>query len=145
MNFEEMAVFEQQGISNTGISNSLTLNPYNSHEVVKFNSVKSVVVKKGDTYEMLAQELGLSDWELYKFNDQRPGYQPVINEIVYIKPKKGKSSKDKLTHKVKQGESMHYISQMYGIKLKPLYKRNRMKAGQQPKPGMVINLRKKRR
>ncbi len=94
---------------------------------------------------MLAQELGLSGWELYKFNDQRLGYRPIPNEIVYVKPKKGKTSKNNLTHKVQQGESMHFISQMYGIKLKPLYKRNGMSAGQQPKPGTIINLRKKKK
>ncbi len=144
MTFNEMASFEQQTVSN-GLSKSLTLNPYNQHEVVKFNGIKSVVVRKGDTYEMIAQELGLSDWELYKFNDQRPGYRPVPNEVVYVKSKKSKASKSNLSHKVQQGESMHFISQMYGIKLKPLYKRNGMKAGQQPKAGQIIQLRKKKK
>ena len=144
MSFNELATFEQQTVG-TGISKSMTLNPYNQHDLVKFNGIKAVVVQAGDTYEMIAQELGLSDWELYKFNDQRPGYRPVPNEIVYVKPKKNKASKNKLTHKVGQGETMHYISQMYGIKLKPLYKRNRMKAGQQPRPGTTIQLRNRRK
>lgn len=144
MKYEELAAFEQQRVS-TSVSNNLTLNPYNSHEIIKFNGVKSVVIRQGDTYEMLAQELDLGDWELYKFNDHRPGYRPVANEIVYIQTKKNKSSKDKLTHQVKQGESMHYISQMYGIKLKPLYKRNKMKAGQEAKIGQIVYLRKKQK
>lgn len=144
MSYEEIAVFEQQSISNTNVSNSLTFAHYQEHKITKFNGVKSVVTRKGDTYEMLAQELELSDWELYKFNDQRPGHRPVTNEVVYIQAKKSKTPKDKLSHKVQQGESMHYISQMYGIKLKPLYKRNGMKSGQQPKAGTIINLRKKK-
>jgi len=143
MNYQELMVFEQQSVSKE-VSNSLVLNAYKAHKVQKFNKVKSVVARKGDTYEMLAQELGLNDWELYKFNDQNPGYRPVVNEIVYIQAKKRKSSKKKPTHRVQQGESMHYISQMYGIKLKPLYKRNRMKAGEQPKPGQIIYLRGKK-
>jgi LysM repeat protein len=143
MNYQELAVFEQQSVSQ-GVSNSLTLNPYNTHKVVKFNGIKSVVARKGDTYEMLAQEFGLSDWELYKFNDQRAGYRPVPNEVIYIQAKKGKASKTNVTHRVQQGESMHFISQMYGVKLKPLYKRNGMKAGQQPNPGQIVYLRNKR-
>ncbi|MEN8117567.1 MAG: glucosaminidase domain-containing protein [Bacteroidota bacterium] len=143
ISYEELALFEQKKIGNTGVSNSLTINPYNSHKVIKFNGVKSVVTREGDTYEILAQELGLNDWELYKFNDQRSGYRPVINEVVYIQPKKSKPKKNKPTHKVSVGESMHYISQMYGIKLKPLYKRNRMKPGQNPVVGQIIYLRKK--
>jgi len=39
------------------------------------------------------------------------------------------------------GETMHYISQMYGIKLKPLYKLNRMKIGEQPQTEQIIHLR----
>lgn len=143
--FQELAAADHSNITNNGVSTTLTLNPYNSHKVVKFNGLKSVVVREGDTFEMLAQELGLTDWELYKFNDHRPGYRPVTNEVVYIQLKKTKASKNKLIHRVQQGESMHFISQMYGIKLKSLYKRNRMRAGQQPQAGQIINLRKRKR
>lgn len=145
IDYNELAKFEQQSVKNTSSSSSLSINNYTAHEIKKFNGVKSVVVRKGETYEMIAQELGLNGWELYKYNDQRAGYRPVPNEIVYIKSKKKRASKDKLTHRVQTGESMHFISQMYGIKLKALYKRNRMKAGQQPKAGQIINLRSKRR
>ena len=145
MDYQELAAFEQKSIGKKGVSNELTLNPYNSHVVVKINRVKSVVARSGDTYEIIAQELGLSDWELYKFNDQPAGYRPVQNEVVYIQPKKNKTKKDKTNHRVQQGESMHYISQMYGIKLKPLYQRNRMKPGQQPKAGKLIYLHKKQK
>lgn len=144
MSYREMAKFEQESVSNI-FSNSLSLNSTNRHEIIKFNRVKSVVSRTGDTYEMLAQELGLKTWELYRFNDQAKGYRPVANEIVYIKPKKKKASKNSITYKAQQGESMHYISQMYGIKLKPLYKRNGMKPGQQAKPGQTIYLREKKK
>lgn len=145
MSFDELAVFEQKSMGNEGISNELTINPYNSHEIVRFNRVKAVVARQGDTYETLAQQFDMDGWELYKYNDHRPGYRPIPNEVVYLQPKKTKAAKDKLTHRVQEGESMHYISQMYAIKLKPLYKRNRMKAGQQPRPGQIINLRKKKK
>jgi len=140
MTFNEMPAFEQRSMGNPGISNTLTINSYQSHDIVKMNSVKAVVIRKGDTFEMLAQEFGLNDWELYKFNDQRAGYRPVPNEIVYIQPKKNKS-KGKATHRVQEGESMHYISQVYGIKLKPLCRRNKMNPGQMPQAGQIIKLR----
>ncbi|MCY1721668.1 glucosaminidase domain-containing protein [Prolixibacteraceae bacterium Z1-6] len=140
MSYQELAVFEQQSVSKR-ISNSTSIKPYSSHKVVKVNGINAVVIRKGETYEMLAQEFNINDWELYKFNDQRAGYQPVPNEVVYIQAKNSKS-KTKLAHRVGQGESMHFISQMYGIRLKPLYRRNKMKAGQQPKPGQTIYLRK---
>jgi hypothetical protein len=40
---------------------------------------------------------------------------------------------------------MRSISQLYGIKLKSLYKKNNMKAGEEPKEGDVLFMRKKKR
>jgi len=142
MNYDELMVYEQKKIGNSGISNSLTIDPFRTHEVVKRNRVKSVIARKGDTYEVLAQQFGLKDWEIYRFNDQPPGYVPQPNEVVYIQRKKRRASKVKTTHTIQEGETMHYLSQLYGIRLKPLYFRNRMKIGQQPHPGQIIFLRK---
>lgn len=140
ISYEELMAFEQKKMGSEGFSNSLSINAFQSHEIIKRNRVKSVVARKGDTYEVIAQELGLKNWVLYKYNDQSAGYRPRQNEIVYIQPKKRKTKKDKPTHRVESGDSMHYISQLYGIKLKPLYKRNRMKVRQQPPTGHIIYL-----
>ena len=123
------------------ISKTLTINAYRSHEIMKVNRVKAVAIREGDTFEMLAQEFGLNDWEIYKYNDRNPGYRPIPNEIVYIQPKKNKTPRGLETHRVQDGESMHYISQMYGIKLNALNKRNNMKPGQEPAIGQIIHLR----
>jgi hypothetical protein len=105
-----------------------------------------VVAKEGDTYEILAEEFGIKAWELYNFNDQPEGYRPQKNEIIYIEAKHKKASRrGELTHRVNSGETMHYISQLYGLKLKPLYRRNGMKYGQEPRTEEVIFLRNKRR
>ncbi|SHF73974.1 Flagellum-specific peptidoglycan hydrolase FlgJ [Mariniphaga anaerophila] len=127
-----------------GISNKLVINPYGGRQIIKINDLKAVVAREGDTYEILAQSLGIETWELYKFNDHGAGYRPQPNEVVYIETKHRKASKDKLYHTASQGETMHFISQMYGLKLKPLYRRNRMKPGEQPQAGEVIYLHKKR-
>lgn len=145
ISMDEMAAFEQKRIGNKGISNSLTINPYRSHEVIKINGINAVVVQKGDTYQTIAEELDKQDWELYRLNDLPKGYVPQPNEVIYIHAKKRKAPKGKDTHTVEAGETMHYISQMYGIRLKPLYTRNRMKRGTQPTPGQVLNLRKKKK
>lgn len=142
--FDELAVFEQKTVSTKSKPNSLTLTHYQTHKVHKVNGIKAVVTRSNDTYEMLAQELGIGDWELYKFNDQSAGYRPVANEVVYIKAKKRKS-KTQASHKVEAGETMHYLSQRYGIKLKSLYRLNKTKAGREPKPGTVVYLQKIKR
>ena len=46
-------------------------------------------------------------------------------DIIYLKSKKKKASKPYTVYVVKDGDSMHGISQKYGIRLKNLYKMNR--------------------
>jgi LysM repeat protein len=142
--FSPMAVYEQQQISNPGISNSVTINPFNSHKKIKINSIDAVVARKGDSYEIIAQELGINAWELYRYNDRTEGYRPQPNEVIYIQSKKNRAAKKHSTHTVARDETMHYISQLYGIKLKPLLRRNRMSPSQEPNQGDIIYLRKRK-
>jgi hypothetical protein len=143
VDMNELNAYHQKKIGRKGISSTLSIDPFQSHKIVKRNRVKSVLARRGDTYEIIAQQLGLKDWVLYKYNNQPAGYQPKEYEVVYIQPKKKKTKKDKLTHRVSAGETMHYISQLYGIKLNPLYRRNRIKAKQKLATGEVIYLRKR--
>jgi len=143
ISYDELITYELADMGSEGVSNSLSINAFQARKIEKRNRVKSVVVGKGDTYEIIAQRLDVKNWVLYKYNDQSAGYRPRENEIVYIKPKKNKTKKDKLTHLVETGDSMHYISQLYGIKLSPLYRRNQIKKGQQPKVGQIIYLHKR--
>lgn len=143
--FKKLSASEKSKLNSNISSNRLTINPYQSHQITKRNGVKSIVVKEGDTYELIAQELDIKSWVLCKYNDQPKGYQPQTNEIIYVEAKNRKAPKGVLTHRVQANETMHYISQMYGIKLKPLYKRNRMKKGEQPQIGEEIFLRNKKK
>jgi hypothetical protein len=47
-------------------------------------------------------------------------------------------------HTVEEGETMYQISQMYGIKLRKLLQMNLMQPGDEPHPGDVIHLRRKK-
>ena len=130
--------------ANTRISDKMIINPFIGRKVIKVNNLEAVVARDGDTFEILSQALGLESWELYNFNDQPAGYRPQPNEVVYIEPKSRQASKNQQFHITSEGETMHFISQMYGLKLKPLYRRNRMKPGEQPQTGEVVYLRKQR-
>ncbi len=138
-----LASFEQRQIGNDNTV-GLTINPFHTRKVELRNGLKSVVVRPGDSFETIAQEFDMKSWELYKFNDYRSIYRPQVNEIIYIQPKKSKTAKNQLTYKAEAGETMHYISQMFGIKLKPLLRRNKMRTGEQPQIGQLIQLRKKK-
>ena len=146
MTNEQLASLKHSKPRKKEVMNNLVINPYQSHPITMRNNLKTVVVNEGDTYEILAQEFGIKAWELYKFNDHPEGYIPLKNEIVYIEAKHRKAGrKGMLTHRVEAGETMHYISQLYGLKLKPLYKRNKMKTGEEPHTEEIIFLRNNRR
>ena len=143
---EQLMTYNSKKLKTKEVINNLFINPYQSHPITKRNNLKTVVAKEGDTYEILAQELGIKAWELYNFNDQPEGYRPQKNEIVYIEAKNRKAGRHgELTHRVNPGETMHYISQVYGLKLNPLYRRNGIKYGEEPQTEEVIYLRNKRR
>jgi hypothetical protein len=139
VSYDQLIVAEAPVYSKS-VSGTLSVNPFQSPQIVKRNNLKSVVARNGDTYEIIAQATGKKAWELYKFNDQPNGYRPQNNEVVYIEAKHRKALKGADTHKVEPAETMHYISQLYGIKLKPLYKRNRMRFGEQPRTEQIIYL-----
>ncbi|HKJ41517.1 MAG TPA: glucosaminidase domain-containing protein [Sunxiuqinia sp.] len=120
------------------------INPYQTRKVVLRNGLKSIVVKKGDTFEKIAQEFDLKDWEIYAYNDYEKGQQPRENEILYIEPKHRRADKSHKTHRFEKDDTMHFLAQRYGIKLHRLYRLNRMKAGEKPDVGDIIYLRKKK-
>ncbi|MEN6454102.1 MAG: glucosaminidase domain-containing protein [Prolixibacteraceae bacterium] len=135
---KQLGRFNQEGIAGT---NHPLVNPYQTQNVVLRNNLKTIVVRAGDTMESIAQQFNLKAWQIYQYNDYKYGRQPVENEILYLEPKSRKAAKGYETHVLEGGESMHYVSQAYGIKLKPLLKRNRLNKGETPPAGTVIYLR----
>ncbi len=106
------------------------------------NGLPAIMAKPGETPEQLAARYNLDVAQIYKYNDIAKGEQINPGEIIYLKPKKRRS--DEVSHTVKSGESMRDISQMYGIRMKHLYKLNKLTPGQEAAVGEVINLRDKR-
>lgn len=112
--------------------------------VVKLhNHIKYVKVKKGDTYYRITQDFDMNLWQIFKYNDLNESDVLKIGDIIYLQPKKNKA-KVKF-HTAKKGETMRDISQFYGVKLKKLYKKNRMFMGTQPNEGDKIYLKSKKR
>ncbi|MDB4107595.1 LysM peptidoglycan-binding domain-containing protein [Bacteroidia bacterium] len=114
-------------------------------ELVVGESVNGVPVKtakEGETVASIASENYVKDRHIRKWNDLHDDAEIKTGEIVYLKPKRRRGSEEK--HIVTEGEDMREISQTYGIKLKQLYKKNRMEKGTEPKEGEVIYMQKKR-
>lgn len=104
------------------------------------NSSVFVVAKPGDTYASMAGKLKVSERKLRKYNDVDKVYEPLEGEAVYVKTKSSRALNGKLLHTVTEGETMHSISQKYGIKLSSLLKLNRRPADASLLPGTQIRL-----
>lgn len=109
------------------------------------NRIEYILTQAGDTPEALRREMGLYRNELYRYNDLFRGVKLEPGTIIYLQPKRRKAAFGKEIHVVEVGQTMYDISQMYGVKLKYLYRRNHMMEGEQPLEGTEIYLRKKKR
>ena len=93
-------------------------------EILKSNGLLYVIARDGDTFKSLSKELGVSKRKIRKYNDLYKEYTFKEGDIVYLQKKRSKATKGYSFHTTKKGESLYKISQIYGIKIKSLYKLN---------------------
>jgi LysM repeat protein len=98
----------------------------NPHQVLIANGLAYVVARDGDTFQLLGGEFDINWKKLAKYNDLQRDYTLEEGDIIYLKEKNKNTVADVIYHEVREGDSMHTISQMYGVRLKTLYKLNRM-------------------
>jgi len=109
--------------------------------VMENNKLRYIVVRDGDTREKLEEEFQLLHWELPKYNELSSDFTITAGQILYLQPKREKAESGKEFHNTAAGDTMYLISQQYGIKLKSLYKMNRMQEDSVPQAGSVLWLR----
>lgn len=93
-----------------------------------YNDNYYVIAKKGETFKSLGKELGISGRKLAKYNERDKRETLDDGDVIYLKKKRNKAEQNfkNRPHTVKAGESMYSIAQKYGIRLKSLYKKNRL-------------------
>ena len=117
-----------------------TLILYNLLELLFLLKQKTVKSKNRTPLE-IAVDYDVNYTLLLKYNDINAEDFFKADQNVFLQPKRFNGSKKK--YMVKPGDSMWEISQMFGIKLNHLYKKNLMNIGEQPKPGETIYLKRK--
>jgi len=105
------------------------------------NGKKLLIAVKGDTFNKYAKEFGLYLWQLYKYNDIDRDYVLKVGDIVYLEKKRRKADKKHTLHKVTEGQTIHSISQLYGVRESRIYKMNNLPKGTQVAAGKVLKLR----
>lgn len=110
------------------------------HSVYHNNGSQFVIAAQGDTYASIARAFSVSPKNIYAFNDVAQGTELRAGEMVYIRRKSKRSENGKLIHSAKEGETMHAISQMYGIRLGNLISINRRPKNSEVREGQQIRL-----
>ena len=114
----------------------------NPHQPYIANGLVYVVVRSGDSWKGISKEFDISQKKLRKYNDLYKGYALQVGDILYLEEKNKRASKEHIVHVLRAGESMHSISQKYGIRLKNLYKLNKMDPEDMaPETGTILRLR----
>lgn len=109
--------------------------------VYKTNGLIYIYAKENDSFDQIASSLGFSIKEIKKYNEVPEDFPLQKGDIVYLEKKKKKADKPRYDHVVEIGESMHSISQKYGIQVKSLYKMNKKEKDYIPEEGDVLKLR----
>ena len=108
---------------------------------IDINKRKTILATRDDNLKSLAMKAGLTQKRFKKFNDlEKDEIKP--GQFYYTKKKRNRSSIR--YHVTQYNETLWDISQRYGVKLKKLYKKNRMDKNEKVKPGRLIWLRQTR-
>lgn len=113
------------------------------HPIHIYNKNYFLQARKGDTFESIGKEIGISGKKIAKYNERDYRDRLEENEIIWLKKKQKKADKayEGRRHLVKAGESMYTIAQYYGIRLKSLYKMNHLKPDYQLRIGDELRVR----
>jgi LysM repeat protein len=111
------------------------------HQPYKTHGLVYVIAVEGDTYASIAEEFGFKEKDLLKYNEVPKGFPLNEGDIVYFQKKKSKADEPYYQHVIQVGESMHGISQKYGIRLRNLYRLNKKNYDYVPEEGDVLKLR----
>ena len=114
----------------------------NLHQTYIANDLLYIVVRAGDSWKSISKEFDISQKKLRKYNDLYKGYVLQVGDILYLEKKNKKADKEHIVHVLRAGESMYSVSQKYGIRLKNLYKMNKMAVDDSaPEVGTILRLR----
>ncbi|MDR1526624.1 MAG: glucosaminidase domain-containing protein [Dysgonamonadaceae bacterium] len=131
----ELYRYDAQGQSNRPVSVPLRRSIYTDHGLLY------VLAETNDSYARIAGDTGFKVSHLAKWNEAPEDFPLRPGDIVYLEKKHKKAVKPYFEHIVRVGESMHSISQQYGMQVKRLYKLNKKDFDYVPEEGNVLRLR----
>lgn len=128
----------EAGIHDEETINFITGSLRSTHPIRKSRGLYYVVAYPGDTYSTIAKEFHIKAKKLMKLNDVGHDREIKAWEEVYLQEKLDVAQDGATKVTIGEGESMHSISQRFGIKLSALKSLNK---GARDRSGTVLRLR----
>jgi len=115
---------------------------YANHRIYYRNKNYYLVANGGETFKALSREVGVSYRKLAKYNERNKNDVLSKGDIVYMEKKRSKAEKmyKNQPHVVRANESLYDIAQLYGIRLKYIYKKNNLSPDYVPRPGDLLRV-----
>ena len=101
----------------------------NGRKIYINNKRKLIIAHEGDTYAKIAKDFEIYSWQLFKYNEVSRKHKVIAGELVYLEKKKSRADKIYKYHHVREGESLHDVAQLYGMRLSKLLKLNNLPEG----------------
>ena len=118
--------------------------PVLKHPTKRRNGLNYIMAVLGDNYQDIAQEYNIKLSKLLDYNDLASAQeQPQVGDIIYVNKKHSEAQGEHYEYRVEaNGESLWYISQLYGVRLKDLAKLNNLKPDATLHKGDIIRLKR---
>ncbi len=104
------------------------------------NKIKFVKSQSGDTPNILAKRYNMGRWQICRYNGLKKKSKILTGTTIYLQPKRLKFHGDQKNYTVKKGDNLWKISQMYGVKLGSIRRKNKLEKGAVIKVGQKIKL-----
>lgn len=111
-------------------------------QVYRFNHIQFIIAKENDSYYKIAHDYNLELEELLNYNDLSKNDKLNYGQKIYIQKKRRKALEP--YHVVEKNETLKSISQLHGIRLSSLCKKNKLKSDEKLIVGDVLFLRFKK-
>jgi hypothetical protein len=106
------------------------------------NGKEFVFVEQGDTFLKLSMELGIEVGKLQKYNDLKNSDKLYAGQMLYLEKKKRRASEK--FHYADELDTPFSIAMEYGVRLKSLKWKNRIREGQGFRKGQKIWLKRRK-
>jgi len=143
----ELYLYDELVLSGNFIPDSLAPpsalpgDPYAGRQIFEVNQSQYIITEPGDTPKSLRMELDLYPHEIYRYNNLDRDETLEAGRIIFIQPKRCRAEKGSGIHLLKEGETLQDVSNLYGVKLKAILRKNNFEPGVKVEPGTEIRLR----